>query len=227
MFTHLHLHTEFSLLDGLSRIPDVMERVRALGQNSVAMTDHGALYGAIDFYKEARLRDIKPIIGIEAYIAPDSRLKKSDSRSNNYFHLTLLAKDEAGYRNLIKLSTRSHIEGFYYKPRMDKELLAEHGKGIIALSGCASGEMHRLLADGRYDDAKALTGFFGDVFDDFYLEVMRHDEPEINAECERVFGELVRLSKDTKIPLVANSVMLGMIGGRDRVHRRVDAHRPT
>src|SRR5438093_6320289 len=112
MFTHLHLHTEYSLLDGLSRIPDVMERVRALGQQSVAMTDHGALYGAIDFYKEARSSGIKPIIGIEAYIAPESRHKKSDVRSNNYHHLTLLAKDETGYRNLLQLTTRSHLEGF-------------------------------------------------------------------------------------------------------------------
>jgi len=205
MFTHLHLHTEYSLLDGLSRIPDVMDRVKALGQRSVAVTDHGALYGAIDFYKEARAREIKPIIGIEAYIAPDSRLKKSDSRANNYFHLTLLAKDEAGYRNLIKLSTRSHLEGFYYKPRMDKELLAEHGKGVIALSGCASGEMHRLLAEERHEDARKLAGFFGDVFDAFYLEVMRHDEPEINAECERVMKGLVELSGKTKIPLVATN----------------------
>lgn len=205
MFTHLHLHTEYSLLDGLSRIPDVMDRVQAIGQQSVAMTDHGALYGAIDFYKEARARGIKPIIGIEAYIAPESRLKKSDSRSNNYFHLTLLAKNEEGYRNLVKLSTRSHLEGFYYKPRMDKELLAEYGKGIIALSGCPSGEMHRLLSEERHDDAKQLAGFFQDVFDDFYLEVMRHDEPEINAECDRVLKGLMQLSKKTKIPLVATN----------------------
>ncbi len=205
MFTHLHLHTEYSLLDGLSRIPDVMDRVQALGQQSVAMTDHGALYGAIDFYKEARARGIKPIIGLEAYVAPESRLKKSDSRSNNYFHLTLLAKDEAGYRNLCQLSTRSHLEGFYYKPRMDKELLAEYGKGIIALSGCASGEMHKLLNEDRYDEAKDLAGFFGDVFDDFYLEVMKHDEPEINAQCEKVTGGLVKLSRELKIPLVATN----------------------
>jgi DNA polymerase-3 subunit alpha len=205
MFTHLHLHTEFSLLDGLSRIPDVMDRVAMLGQQSVAMTDHGALYGAIDFYKEARARSIKPIIGIEAYVAPDSRLKKSDARSNNYFHLTLLAKDEAGYRNLAKLSTRSHLEGFYYKPRMDKELLAEYGKGIIALSGCPSGEMHRLLSEERHEDARKLAGFFSDVFDDFYLEVMKHDEPDINAECARVLKGLVELSKTAKIPLVATN----------------------
>ena len=205
MFTHLHLHTEYSLLDGLSRIPDVMDRVKALGQNSVAITDHGALYGAIDFYKEARAREIKPIIGIEAYVAPESRLKKSSGRANDYYHLTLLAKDEQGYRNLLQLSTKSHLEGFYYKPRMDKELLAQHGKGIIALSGCPSGEMHRTLSEGRIDDAKQLAGFFKDVFDDFYLEVMRHDEPEINAECDRVMKSIAELSRDTGIPLVATN----------------------
>jgi DNA polymerase-3 subunit alpha len=205
MFTHLHLHTEYSLLDGLSRIPDVMDRVQALGQESVAMTDHGALYGAIDFYKGARARGLKPIIGLEAYIAPESRYKKGSGRSNEYFHLTLLARDEQGYRNLLQLSTKSHLEGFYYKPRMDKELLAEHGKGIIALSGCPSGEMHRLLSEGREEDAAALAGFFKDVFDDFYLEVMRHDEPEINAECERVLKGLVALSGKTGITLVATN----------------------
>jgi DNA polymerase-3 subunit alpha len=205
MFTHLHLHTEYSLLDGLSRIPDLMDRAKALGQQSIAMTDHGALYGAIDFYKEAKARGIKPIIGIEAYIAPESRHTKTSGRANDYFHLTLLARDLVGYRNLLQLSTRSHLEGFYYKPRMDKELLAEYGKGIIALSGCPSGEMHRMLVEDRYDDAKQLAGFFGDVFDGFYLEVMRHDEPEIAAQCDKALTGLVRLSKDMKIPLVATN----------------------
>ncbi len=205
MFTHLHLHTEFSLLDGLSRIPDVMDRVAMLGQQSVAMTDHGAMYGAIDFYKEARARGIKPIIGMEAYIAPESRTKKSGTRGNEYFHLTLLAKNEQGYRNLIQLSSKAHLEGFYYKPRMDKELLAEYGKGIIALSGCPSGEMHRMLSEERADDALKLAGFFKDVFDDFYLEVMKHDEPEINAECARVLKGLQGVSKKMKIPLVATN----------------------
>jgi len=205
MFTHLHLHTEYSLLDGLSRIPDLMDRAKALGQQSIAVTDHGALYGAIDFYREAKSRGIKPIIGIEAYIAPESRHKKTAGRSNDYFHLTLLAKDDVGYRNLLQLSTRSHLEGFYYKPRMDKELLAEYGKGIIALSGCPSGEMHRMLVEDRYDDAKQLAGFFGDVFDGFYLEVMRHDEPEIAAQCDKALAGLIQLSKDMRIPLVATN----------------------
>jgi len=205
MFTHLHLHTEYSLLDGLSRIPDVMDRVAALGQRAVAMTDHGALYGAIDFYREARARGLQPIIGLEAYIAPDSRHKRSEARANNYHHLTLLARNETGYRNLLQLTTKSHLEGFYYKPRMDKELLAEHGKGIIALSGCPSGEMHSLLAAERHDDARRLAGFFSDVFDGFYLEVMRHDEPDISAECERVLRGLTALARETGIPLVATN----------------------
>ena len=194
MFTHLHLHTEYSLLDGLSRIPDVMDRVAALGQQSVAMTDHGALYGAIDFYREATARGIKPIIGIEAYIAPELAPQEGGHARQQLLHLTLLARDAAGYRNLIQLSTKSHLEGFYYKPRMDKELLAEYGKGIIALSGCPSGEMHRLLAEGRTDDARQLAGFFQTCSTTSILEVMRHDEPEINAECERVLGGLVELS---------------------------------
>jgi DNA polymerase-3 subunit alpha len=205
MFTHLHLHTEFSLLDGLSRIPDLMERAQALGQTSMAMTDHGALYGAIDFYKAAKERGIKPIIGLEAYIAPESRHKKGNGRNNDYYHLTLLAKDMAGYRNLIQLSTKSHLEGFYYKPRMDKELLQQYGKGIIALSGCPSGEMHKLLVEDRYDEAKQLAGFFSDVFDSFYLEVMRHDEPEIAAQCDKALAGLVRLSSELNIPLVATN----------------------
>ncbi len=205
MFTHLHLHTEYSLLDGLSRIPDLMDRVKALGQQSVAMTDHGALYGAIDFYKEARARDLKPIIGIEAYVAPESRFKKTAGRQNDYYHLTLLAKDMQGYRNLLQLSTKSHLEGFYYKPRMDKELLAEYGKGIIALSGCPSGEMHKLLVEDRHDEARQLAGFFSDVFDGFYLEAMRHDEPDINAQCDKALAGLLTLSKQTGIALVATN----------------------
>ncbi len=206
MFTHLHLHTEFSLLDGLSRIPDVMERVAAIGQRSVAMTDHGALYGAVDFYKEARARDIKPIIGIEAYIAPDSRLKKSDSRANNYFHLTLLAKDMEGYRNLIQLSTKSHLEGFYYKPRMDKELLAEHGKGLIALSGCPSGEMHRLLAQDRVRRSEAarrlLQRRVRRLLPGSHAARRAGDQRRVR---ESAHAGSSSLSRETSIPLVATN----------------------
>jgi DNA polymerase-3 subunit alpha len=200
MFTHLHLHTEYSLLDGLSRIPQLMDRARELGQEAVALTDHGVLYAAIDFYREARARGIKPIIGIEAYVAPNSRLSRepADKRS---FHITLLARDLTGYRNLLTLVTKANLEGYYYKPRMDKELFQQHGQGIIALSGCNSSELHRLLMDGRYDDAAKTARWCQDVFDGFYLELQEHNIPEL-AEVNR---QLVRLAQETGIPLVATN----------------------
>jgi len=135
MFTHLHLHTEFSLLDGLTRIEPLMERVREMGQEAVAITDHGAMYGAIDFYKAARANGVKPIIGVEAYVAPGSRHSRNPG-DNQPFHLTMLARNRTGYRNLLKLVTASHLEGYYYRPRMDRELLAAHSEGITVLSGC-------------------------------------------------------------------------------------------
>ena len=134
MFTHLHLHTEYSLLDGLARIPQLMDRARELGQEAIALTDHGVLYAAIDFYREARARGIKPIIGIEAYVAPNSRLSREPGDKQS-FHLTLLSRNLTGYRNLLALVTKANLEGYYYKPRMDKELFQQHGQGIIALSG--------------------------------------------------------------------------------------------
>src|SRR3990170_8382285 len=152
MFAHLHLHTEYSLLDGLSRIPALMDRAQELGQEAIALTDHGVLYGAIQFYKEARARGIKPIIGIEAYIAQSSRHSREPQDKKPY-HMTLLAKNEAGYRNLLSLVTKAHLEGYYYKPRMDRELLEEHHEGLIVLSGCATSEISRLLMDDRFDEA--------------------------------------------------------------------------
>src|SRR5688572_5086122 len=164
MFTHLHLHTEYSLLDGLTRIPPLMERVKELGQEAVALTDHGSMFGAIDFYREARSRGIKPIIGVEAYVAPGSRLTR-DTGDKQPYHLTLLARNKTGYRNLLKLVTSSHLEGYYYRPRMDRDILAEHGEGIIALSGCPSGEMHRLILDRRMAEARATANWYREVFD--------------------------------------------------------------
>lgn len=200
MFTHLHLHTEYSLLDGLTRIPPLMNRVRELGQEAVAITDHGALYGAIDFYQEAKSQGIKPIIGVEAYVAPGSRLTREAGDKQPY-HLTLLARNNTGYHNLLKLVTSSHLEGYYYRPRMDRELLAEHGEGIIALSGCPSGELHRLILDGRLDEAKATASWYRDVFDDYYLEIQNHDLPEFDAAK----GEIVKMSREMGIPLVATN----------------------
>ncbi|HEX5141378.1 MAG TPA: DNA polymerase III subunit alpha, partial [Dehalococcoidia bacterium] len=200
MFTHLHLHTEYSLLDGLTRIPNLMERVQELGQEAVAMTDHGALFGAIDFYREARNRGIKPIIGVEGYVAPGSRLSRNPG-DNQPFHLTMLAKNKTGYRNLLKLVTSSHLEGYYYRPRMDREIMAEHGEGIVVLSGCLSGEIQRLLLEGRIDDAKATANWYREVFDGYYFEIQDHDLPEIR----QVNKLLVQLSKEMGIPLVATN----------------------
>jgi len=200
MFTHLHLHTEYSLLDGLTRIPPLMERVQELGQEAVALTDHGALYGAIDFYREARARGIKPIIGVEAYVAPGSRFSR-EAGDNQPYHLTMLARNKTGYRNLLKLVTASHLEGYYYRPRMDRELLEQHSEGIIVLSGCPSGELHRLILEGRIEDAKRTIGWYRDVFDGYYLEIQNHDLPEFH-QAKRA---IVDLSRELGIPLVATN----------------------
>src|SRR5689334_14722927 len=191
MFTHLHLHTEFSLLDGLTRITPLMDRVKEIGQEAVAITDHGAMYGAIDFYRAARKNGIKPIIGVEGYVAPGSRLTR-ETGDKQPFHLTMLARNKTGYNNLLKLVTSSHLEGYYYRPRMDRELMAEHGEGIIVLSGCPSGELHRLILDGRMDEAKATINWYREVFDDYYLEIQDHDLPEFH-DARR---QIVQLSRE-------------------------------
>ena len=200
MFTHLHLHTEYSLLDGLSRIPLLMDRARELGQEAVALTDHGVLYGAVQFYKEAKARGIKPIIGVEAYIARDSRHSR-EPNDRQPFHMTLLAKNETGYRNLLAAVTKAQLEGHYYKPRMDKQMLEEHHEGIIALSGCTSGEIARLLTDGRFEDAVKAARWYQEVFGDFFIEMQEHGIEE-GKELNR---KLVELARETGLPLVATN----------------------
>jgi DNA polymerase-3 subunit alpha len=197
MFTHLHVHTEFSLLDGFSRIPRLLDRAKEMGQEAMAITDHGVLYGALQFYKEARSRGIKPIIGIEAYVAQGSRLEQTKSP----YHMTLLAKNETGYRNLLTLATRAHLEGYYYKPRMDKALLEEYHEGIIALSGCATSEVSRYLLDGRFEEAVKAAVYYQELFGDFYIELMDHGI----EEHAKLTQELVRLSKETGIPPVVTN----------------------
>lgn len=201
MFVHLHLHTEYSLLDGLCKIPALMERVRELGQEAVAITDHGVLYGAIQFYREAKARGIKPIIGVEAYVARGSRHSR-DPQEKQPFHMTILARNKRGYHNLIQLMTKAHLEGFFYKPRIDRKLLEEHHEGLIGLSGCISGEIPRLLLNGQWDEAVALARYYRDLFDGhFYLEIQEHSL----KEGEALNRELVRLSRETGIPLVATN----------------------
>jgi len=200
MFSHLHVHTEFSLLDGLARVPDLMERARELGQEAIALTDHGNLYAALHFYKEAHAHGVKPVIGVEAYVAPHSRFSREpkDKRSR---HLTLLCRNMTGYRNLLRLVTRANLEGYYYRPRMDRELLREHSDGLIALSGCRTGEVQELLLNGRYDEALAAARWHEETFDGYYLELQDHSMPDL-VEVNR---RLVEMSRQTGIPLVATN----------------------
>ena len=145
MFVHLHNHTHYSLLDGLIKIPDLVKKAKEYNMPALAITDHGNMYGAVEFYQECQKQDIKPIIGVEVYVAARSRFDKEPRIDSRRYHLTLLAKNETGYRNLIKLVTKANLEGFYYKPRVDWELLQDHTKGVICLSGCMGGQLSRLL----------------------------------------------------------------------------------
>ncbi len=200
MFTHLHVHTEYSLLDGMCRIPHLVARAKELGMDSLAITDHGVMYGAIQFYLAAREVGIKPIIGCEVYITRDNRANRNAGEKSTY-HLVLLAKNQTGYRNLIQLTTKAHLEGFYYKPRLEKEMLAEYHQGLIALSSCIASEVPSLILSGRIDDAKEAALWYKETFGDFYLEIQRHPIPEL----ELVNQGLIAISHETGIPLVATN----------------------
>ncbi len=201
-FTHLHVHTEYSILDGLSKVDDLLDYVKENGMDSVAITDHGALYGAIDFYKKAKDKGIKPIIGAEVYMALGKLDSKKPNIDNKSYHLVLLAKNEEGYRNLVKLLTTAHLEGFYYKPRIDEDLLAKHASGLVALSSCIQGKIPRLILTNKREEAKKLALYYRDLFgkDSFYLEMQHHPNIE---EQKTVNDALVEISKETSIPLVA------------------------
>jgi len=203
-FVHLHNHGHYSLLDGLQKVPQMLDRAQELGMNAIAMTDHGTLSGIIEFYHEAKKRDIKPIIGIEAYVAPRRMHDKTGKADANPYHLILLAKNKQGYQNLMRLSTKAHLEGFYYKPRVDRELLAELHEGIIALSGCASGEVARHILNGAMDEAQATIEWYRDTFGEgnYYLELQDHEEWEPQI---RINKALIELSKKTGVPLVVTA----------------------
>jgi len=200
-FTHLHVHTEYSLLDAMCRIPELVHRVKELGMDSVAITDHGVLHGAIQFYQAAKDAGIKPIIGCEAYMASGSRHGRSTADRENY-HVVLLAKNNTGYKNLIQLVTKANLEGFYYKPRLDKEILKEHSEGLVALTACIAGEIPKLILNGRLSEARQAALWYREVFgDDFYIELQRHPLPEL----EQLNRELIPLAKELAIPVVATN----------------------
>ena len=202
MFTHLHTHTEYSMLDGISRIPDLVNRTRELGMDAASITDHGSLYGVVDFYSECVEAGIKPIVGCELYVAHGSRHDRTpNERTAN--HLVLIARDNTGYRNLLQLVTLSHLEGFHYRPRVDKELLNKYRQGLICMSGCASAEVPTLLADGNYDAAREMVGWYRELFgENYFLELQRHEHV---PQLPRINDGLIRLNQDTGIPLVVTN----------------------
>ncbi len=200
---HLHNHTQYSLLDGLTKIPDLIKHVKESGMSAVAMTDHGTLSGAIEFYKTAKASGIKPIIGMETYIAARSFYDRDPAKDKPNYHLTLLAMNHDGYQNLMALSTIANLEGFYYKPRIDRELLATHNEGLICLSGCASSELGEALRQGQYDQAREIAKWYKDVFGDrYYLELQDHGHPKhtsLWAEQELINKSLLKLSRELNI----------------------------
>ncbi len=202
-FVHLHCHTHYSLLDGANRIPELVVQTKKLGMTAASITDHGNLYGAIEFYKECKKEGINPVIGYEAYLAPGSRLDKTSTRRGEaYSHLTLLAKNRKGFQNLVKLSSIAFTEGFYHAPRIDREVLEAHADGLICLSGCLAGEFNDWILKGDVKKAEALAAWFGKLFKkDFYIEI-QNNGMELQDQCT---VEAVRISKEMGIPMVATA----------------------
>ena len=202
-FAHLHVHTEYSLLDGASRVKELIRRTKELGMDSVAITDHGVMYGAVRFYKEAKAQGIHPVIGCEVYLAPGMRQERAEVDGTRYYHLILLAENETGYRNLVELISLANIEGYYYKPRIDKELLRQYHEGVIALSACVAGEIPQAILRGNNERAEALIAEYVEIFgqDNFFLEIQDHGLPE-----EKTVNRALReLAKKYDIGLVATN----------------------
>ncbi|HSQ36871.1 MAG TPA: PHP domain-containing protein, partial [Acidimicrobiia bacterium] len=214
-FAHLHLHTEYSMLDGAGRIEEVVAAVAADGQPAAAITDHGVLYGAVEFQKAATAAGVKPIIGMEGYLTPGSRFDRPSRREEVRYHITLLAHNDTGYRNLVKLASRAFLEGFYYKPRMDVELLAQYAAGLIGTTGCLGGHVPQLLAPDAYDEegnvgvardfraAVAAAGMYQEIFgkENFFVEIMDHGV----AAQQRVLPDLLAIAREIGAPLLATN----------------------
>ena len=203
-FTHLHVHTEYSLLDGSSKINEITARAKELGMDSIAITDHGVMYGVIDFYRAAKNIGIKPILGCEVYVAPGSRFDKEAGMSEDrYYHLVLLAENNTGYANLMKIVSKGFVDGFYYKPRVDYEVLSEYHEGIICLSACLAGEVQKYLQRGLYEEACKSALHYQEIFGkgNYFLELQDHGIPEQGF----VNQQLIRMSKELGIELVATN----------------------
>ena len=216
-FVHLHVHTQYSLLDGACQLERLFQKARELRMPACAITDHGNMFGAIEFYDMAMKTGIKPIIGCEAYIAPDSRFDKSTRGIQDAsFHILLLAKNETGYKNLIKLVSAGYLEGFYYRPRIDKELLFSHKEGLICLSACLKGEIPHLIHTNQLERAKKIADEYKSAFgkDNFYLEIQDNGIPE----QETVNQELIKMSKDLGLGLVATNDVHYMEKDHARAH---------
>ena len=201
-FVHLHVHSEYSLLDGANRIKDLPLRAKELGMNAIALTDHGVMYGAVNFYKECIKNDIKPIIGCEVYVAPRTRFDKEPNIDNSYAHLILLAKNKTGYQNLIKLVSLSFIDGYYYKPRIDLEILEKYSEGLICLSACLAGSINQAILKDDMEKAKEIALWHKRVFkDDYYLEIQNNGIREQVLVNQKLIG----LARELDIPLVATN----------------------
>ena len=202
-FVHLHVHSEYSLLDGAGRIGDLVRRAQEAGMPAVALTDHGNMYGAVEFYKQAKKCGIKPVIGCEVYIAPRSRFDKAAVEGESYYHLVLLAETQAGYCQLVELVSRAYTEGFYYKPRIDKELLLAHHEGLIGLSACIAGEVPSLILKGDMAGAEAVAREYSEIFgpDNFFIEIQDHGIPEQQESNPK----LIELARKLGIGLVATN----------------------
>jgi len=204
-FVHLHVHSHYSLLDGLTKLDEMIDFAKNDDMPALAITDHGVMYGVIEFYEKCKKAGIKPIIGVEAYLASGSRHDKvSRMDEKNYYHLLLLAKNYKGYKNLIKLTSLAHLEGYYYKPRIDWEILEKYSEGLIACTACLGGEIPRLILSGKMDLAKKRSLEYKELFgaENFYYELMMH--PNLEGQ-ETVNNNLIKLSKELNIPLVATN----------------------
>ena len=203
-FVHLHNHSHYSLLDGLTKLDEMVNFAKDQGSPAIALTDHGTMYGVIEFYQKAKKAGIKPILGVETYVAPNSRFDKNTREDGRGYHLLLLAKNLVGYKNLIKLVSHAHIEGFYYKPRIDWEILKKHHEGLIASTACLAGEIPRLISADKLEEAKIRISEYNNLFGqgNFYLEIMDHPELE---DLDKVNRALIKFSRELGVPLVATN----------------------